>query len=252
MSILCAFLIFTCRHVASHTAAEPSFFSAANYGHRIIYDHPRPLPARRGDVPPQHVRPISPSRFVSYGSEGHPYERVRRLRDEVTNEEQETGSLSEGDNQREDEILRILQADRIYHPLRIHFDTVRFQCAPVCPSSKDILIIFILLSTLAQTDLDRWSSQSTLTAKRVKYLKSLVLPRMATIWSSALSVVPVVGSLKIDYNMCPFGDLATSPSFSEIGVGNTDLVIYVTAGSGEPADALSVFATSNRQLIQLP
>ena len=54
---------------------------------------------------------------------------------------------------------------------------------------------------------------------------------MARTWSSALSVVPVIGSLKIDHEMCPFADQATSPSFQPQGVGNTDLVIYVTANS---------------------
>lgn len=54
---------------------------------------------------------------------------------------------------------------------------------------------------------------------------------MARTWSSALSVIPVIGNLKIDYGMCPFGDKNTSPAFQKEGVGNTDLVIFVTANS---------------------
>ena len=54
---------------------------------------------------------------------------------------------------------------------------------------------------------------------------------MARTWSSALTVIPVIGNLKIEYNMCPFADPATSPSFQPDGVRNTDLVIYVTANS---------------------
>ena len=54
---------------------------------------------------------------------------------------------------------------------------------------------------------------------------------MARTWSSALTVIPVIGNLKIEYNMCPFADPATSPSFQPDGVRNADLVIYVTANS---------------------
>ena len=54
---------------------------------------------------------------------------------------------------------------------------------------------------------------------------------MARTWSSALTVIPVIGNLKIEYNMCPFADPATSPSFQPEGVRNADLVIYVTANS---------------------
>ena len=73
--------------------------------------------------------------------------------------------------------------------------------------------------------------QSTYTAQRVEYLTKQVLPQMAKAWSSALSVVRVMENLRIDYESCPFGDPQRSPSFSERGVPNADLVIYVTANS---------------------
>lgn len=44
-------------------------------------------------------------------------------------------------------------------------------------------------------------------------------------------MIPVIGNLRIDYNMCPFGDLASSPSFQPEGASNADLVIFVTANS---------------------
>jgi leishmanolysin-like peptidase len=53
---------------------------------------------------------------------------------------------------------------------------------------------------------------------------------MALTWSSALSVIPVLGGLTIDYNFCPFGNQASSPGFQSDGV-DADLVIFVTANS---------------------
>jgi len=204
--LLCLFMIL-CKHATAHTATEPSFYSSRNHDRRM-YDYPRPRPKRRGDIPHKAIEPISSSRYINYGEMGHPYEQVSRLREEKEERRRHNKqrNLDEGidSNQFDQSIFRILQNNQRFQPLRIHFDT---------------------------TDLDRWSFQSTETAVRIEYLKSYVLPRMARTWSSALSVIPVMGNLKIDYNMCPFGDPATSPSFRQQGVGNTDLVIYVTANS---------------------
>lgn len=83
----------------------------------FVYDRPRPRPKRREDVPPATAtnKPIlqHESRYINYGEEGHPYERVRRL----SHDDNQDGESRE-------EILRNLQGDGLFKPLRIHFDTV--------------------------------------------------------------------------------------------------------------------------------
>jgi len=190
------------------TPEEPTFFSTAtlqNDGINFpIHDRPRPRPIRRGDIDPKSGVDSPSLNHVNYGKDGHPYEQVQRYYQQrrlSTEHDYDTKNSSEDDNA----TGRILQeAQSLFQPLRIHFDT---------------------------TELDLWSMQSTYTAQRVEYLTKQVLPQMAKAWSSALSVVRVMENLRIDYNSCPFGDPQRSPSFSEQGVPNADLVIYVTANS---------------------
>jgi len=85
---------------------------------------------------------------------------------------------------------------------------------------------------------------------RIDFIINEVLPEMAHEWSSALSVVPVAGRLKID-PLTLFGDRkcywSTVPdSHIQDGVFGADLIIYVSAnpeedycGSGELATAIS-------------
>lgn len=87
----------------------------------------------------------------------------------------------------------------IYQPIRIHFDA---------------------------SELHDWRDEDPL---RVNYLVNKVLPGLATVWSSALNVVPVTSSLQIDYTWCPFGS-PQNQAFTG-GVAHTDLVVFVTANS---------------------
>ena len=199
------------------TPEEPTFFSAAtlqnddiNNDVPIHYDRPRTRPWRREDIDPKSGADSPFLNHVNYGNAGHPYEQVQRYyqhQRRLSTENNDSNIINSSSN---DEIIitetsRILQeAQSLFQPLRIHFDT---------------------------TDLDLWSMQSTYTAQRVEYLTKQVLPQMAKAWSSALSVVRVMDNLRIDYDSCPFGDPQQSPSFSERGVPNADLVIYVTANS---------------------
>jgi len=189
------------------TPEEPTFYSAVatlQHGNFPIHDRPRTRPRKRGDVDP-NSSVGSGSTYVNYGNDGHPYEHVQRYYQK--RRDLSTDNDNNNENSSDDEIAtrRILQeAQSLFQPLRIHFDT---------------------------TELDLWSMQSTYSAQRVEYLTKRVLPEMAKIWSSALSVVRVMENLRIDYTSCPFGDPQTSPSFSEQGVPNADLVIYVTANS---------------------
>ena len=116
------FLFTSCKHATSHTAVEPSFYSAINHD-RMMYDRPRHRPKRRGDIPPQGNEPIAASRYINYGTDGHPYERVGRLREEKEERRRRQHQRSL-DVEDDPEILRILQNDKLYHGLRIHFDTV--------------------------------------------------------------------------------------------------------------------------------
>ena len=135
------------RHLSSRTKGHPidaTFRNATIYngdyegqtdedGHSIVYDRPRSRPIRRSDVAPNTEAPItnasSSLRYVNYGTEGHPYERAWRLRDEREEGrrrrrerklEEESGDYDNYDH----EILRTLQQEELYKPLRIHFDTV--------------------------------------------------------------------------------------------------------------------------------
>lgn len=120
--LICLPLII-CRHATCHTSVEPSFYSAANHD-RVLYDRPRLRPKRRGDTPHKEKEPIALSRYIDYGKEGHPYERVSRLREE--RERVRDRRLQEDNvvNVYDREILRILKNDKLYQSLRIHFDTV--------------------------------------------------------------------------------------------------------------------------------
>ena len=132
-------LMCCCKHALSHTPVEPSFHSSAiNHG-RMMYDRPRRRPKRRGDIPHKANEPIALSRYVNYGKEGHPYEQVRRLREgkEESRRQQRRG-LDVGNDR---EILRILQNDKLYQPLRIHFDTVSFCAMHIHISSNSTEII---------------------------------------------------------------------------------------------------------------
>lgn len=181
-NILQILLLFTIRtgcntFALSHEATEPTFHSAHSM---LIYDRPRNRPARRGD----DMGTIAPSRYMKYRD--HPYEQVRIVREEreETRRRQKQRGLGDEKDDKNDEnrteksydreILRILQNGDEYQPLRIHFDT---------------------------TDLDGWSLQSAETAQKVDYLRTYVLPRLGRTWSSALTVIPVIGSLKVDYNV---------------------------------------------------
>lgn len=203
MKIICVLASLLLPTAVCLTPEEPTFYSAAtsarqesNYS--TTHDRPRTRPKRRRDV---DLNDGGESlNHVNYGKDGHPYERVKRYY------QQRRRWLWQTDNEIVATTRRILQeGESLFQPIRIHFDT---------------------------TDLDLWSMQSTFSAQRVEYLTKQVLPRMANTWSSSLSVVRVMGNLRIDYNFCPFGDPQTSPSFSEIGVQNADLVIFVTANSG--------------------
>ena len=94
--------------------------------------------------------------------------------------------------------------DNLFKPIRMHFDT---------------------------TELELWTLTSKEYMRKVQYLKTMVLPKMAQIWSDALAVVPVSQKLKMDFAWCPFGNPTTSEAFLNGGVQHTDLVIFVTANS---------------------
>jgi Leishmanolysin len=90
----------------------------------------------------------------------------------------------------------------IYQPIRLHFDI---------------------------SELMSWTSSNATNKVRVDYLVHKVLPGMAQLWSSALTVVPVQGSLQIDHVWCPFGK-DDNVAFSS-GVPDTDMIVFVTANS---------------------
>lgn len=193
------------------TPEEPTFFSAANHhqNNDVQHDRPRTRPMRRGDIDPQSGADSPFLNYVNYGKDGHPYEQVQRYYQQRRLSTENDSNINKYNSSEDDKIAagRILQeAQSSFQPLRIHFDA---------------------------TELDLWSMQSTHTAQRVEYLTQQVLPQMAKAWSSSLSVVRVMENLRIDYNSCPFGDPQQSPSFSEQGVPNADLVIYVTANSDD-------------------
>ena len=186
---------------------EPTFYSAATSSSRHgdyapIYDRPRTRPVRRSDI--IHANnDVDLKYHVNYGKDGHPYEQVQQYYDKKRRLLLQTSTGADNNLSNEDDIAtrRILQdGAALFQPLRINFDT---------------------------TDLDSWSMQSTLSAQRVEYITKQVLPEMAKAWSSALSVVRVMDNLRVDYKYCPFGDPQMSPSFSDNGVPNADLVIYV-------------------------
>ncbi|KAL7447590.1 hypothetical protein ACHAXS_013072 [Conticribra weissflogii] len=237
---LVAHLLATSRPAQAYTPVNPTFFRAYEDFLRIIdsdtarsnpqrgrfrrhlvnkssrylhYDRPRHRPKRREDIAP--FDPIEETRFVNYGGNGHPYEKIRRLRERRTQLSVGDAKIAglqepEADIVNDPEVNRIIsEGNASFRPLRIHFDT---------------------------TELDQWSFQSTRSAARVNYLVNHVLPRMAQTWSSALAVIPVAENLRIDYNYCPFGDPLTSPSLQPEGVPNADLVIYVTANSAVCTD----------------
>lgn len=190
---------------------EPTFYSAATSSSSQhgapIYDRPRTHPIRRSDI--IHANNVVDLKYhVNYGKDGHPYEQVQEYYDQKRRLLQTSTGADNNHSDGEDDIIatrRILQdGAALFQPLRINFDT---------------------------TDLDSWSMQSTFSAQRVEYITKQVLPEMAKAWSSALSVVRVMDNLRVDYKYCPFGDPQMSPSFSDNGVSNADLVIYVTANS---------------------
>lgn len=94
--------------------------------------------------------------------------------------------------------------ESLFKPIRMHFDT---------------------------TELELWTMTSKEYMRKVQYLKTMVLPGMAQVWSEALAVVPVSQRLKMDFAWCPFGNPTKSTAFINGGVQHTDLVIFVTANS---------------------
>jgi len=126
----CCILIMSFRHASSHTSPEASFHSSPS-NDRMLHDRPRPRPKRRDDIPPAKG-PIASSRHINYGPDGHPYERVRRLREEkeerVRRYKQRNLGEEIDESHYEHQISRILQNGNLYQPLRIHFDTVSDHC----------------------------------------------------------------------------------------------------------------------------
>lgn len=94
----------------------------------LQYDRPRHRPVRRQDITP--LDPIGESRFVNYGSGGHPYERIRRLRERRRHLSVGSAKISGlqetvTDSVNDSEVNRIIsEGDTSFRPLRIHFDTV--------------------------------------------------------------------------------------------------------------------------------
>lgn len=81
----------------------------------------------------------------------------------------------------------------------------------------------IAIATHHLTDLSASSSPKTKT--RIQTLMNEILPNMATIWSEALSVVPVSGNLFHNQTSC--GGATVPETFRTDGVPDADLILYV-------------------------
>merc|ERR1740139_29992 len=111
---------------------------------------------------------------------------------------------------------RKLFTDGDYKPIRIFFDT-----------SKMIQIVIEKLESSGTGDVETITVLNGFIDK--------IIPQAASLWSSAIRVIPVTGSLIIkkesesqQYSTCPIGD---GHKHSEEGVENADLVIYVEPDS---------------------
>lgn len=82
-------------------------------------------------------------------------------------------------------------------------------------------------------------TRTTSTAAKIDFIKNEILPKTATFWSQALSVVPVTGNLKISSLELDGNRYCGDSEFTEVpaehistGLFGTDLVLYV---SGTPS-----------------
>ncbi len=152
---LVAHLLATSHPAQAYTPVNPTFFRAYEDFLRIIdsdtarsnpqrgrfrrhlvnkssrylhYDRPRHRPKRREDIAP--FDPIEETRFVNYGGNGHPYEKIRRLRERRTQLSVGDAKIAglqepEADIVNDPEVNRIIsEGNASFRPLRIHFDTV--------------------------------------------------------------------------------------------------------------------------------
>ena len=150
-----------------------------------------------------------PNHIVPYRN--HPFDVMRRAREERAREERLTGG-GEGDSGPE----RLLQEEGAadpedpFRPIRIHFDT-------------------------AALDGELTASNGP----QIEFVKNTILPRMAAYWSTALSVVPVEGNLLVSTAELQGRIYCGDTEFSKVpaahistGVPDADLVLYV---SGAPS-----------------
>eukprot|EP00591_Stephanopyxis_turris_P008665 CAMPEP_0195522186 /NCGR_PEP_ID=MMETSP0794_2-20130614/20090_1 /TAXON_ID=515487 /ORGANISM="Stephanopyxis turris, Strain CCMP 815" /LENGTH=769 /DNA_ID=CAMNT_0040651879 /DNA_START=228 /DNA_END=2533 /DNA_ORIENTATION=+ len=100
----------------------------------------------------------------------------------------------------------------VFEPIRIHIDTTELESWGRSPSSSSGYI-----------------ANNLVNQARIRYIMEQVLPKMKSVWTNALQVVPVSGNLKIDREWCPYGT-SQSEVFNS-GLENADLIVFVTANS---------------------
>ena len=152
-----------------------------------------------------------PSHKLTYMN--HPFDLKRKERElkerMLNNNEEHAEKLNEEYRKLQEEQQETETSDP-FAPIRIHFDT---------------------------TALD--SELTSDNGSQIDFVKNIILPRMSEFWSTALSVVPVVGNLMVssadlqgrlycgdtEFSKVPAEHIAT-------GIPNSDLVLYV---SGAPS-----------------
>jgi len=73
-------------------------------------------------------------------------------------------------------------------------------------------------------------AENTLTADRLALLQSLYLPTVQSTVAQMVSVVPIVGNLKVPLQTCGANGGVTVPAaYKTSGIANTDLAIFLTA-----------------------
>jgi len=151
-----------------------------------------------------------PDHIVNYRN--HPFDRLRREREERETEGRLDGER--GENENDSRLLQDQQDDAEnedpFQPIRIHFDT----------SALDLEL----------------TDENEL---KIEFVKNIILARTKEYWTSALSVVPVEGNLLVSTAELQGRAYCGDTEFSRVptthistGVPDADLVLYV---SGAPS-----------------
>jgi hypothetical protein len=145
------------------------------------------------------LEPIALHRFVDYGGL-HPFENSNYSTASTTVVKQSYKNLYTrrrrilGGKQKKEAVLSLVK------PLRIYMDTTSLRKVPTKYGNK------------------------------VDFLIKYVLPLATNFWSEALNVIPAQNSLHIDRTWCPFD---SSAAFTETGMADVDLIVFVTANGKE-------------------